>query len=269
MKRQICYFVIVVSIMTVSITKATPVVDGTFDMAEGYTSGNYVCLDIEKAGPISERGQLWFHQDTAHNLYGSLVLPRTLVDNTYGDNSIGWGQNAPSGKRHNFKDLKGSDSAQFRIYDGQGDIVLDFVLDYISSSTHATSGYASGGVTYGEGKVQVGSDSDLLAWGSSLDYNLNILGHVLTENSPATDSQYTENPLYPDWQYTVTYEFKVDGDVFGGKGVGDIEVPLMHISPNKLGANKAYGQICEPIPEPATISMLALGGIAMLRKRRQ
>ena len=249
---------------------ATPVADGRFDSAEGYTTGNWLDLNVEDTGVISDQGQLWYYQDQASSdLYVALIQPLTLVDNTYGHNTIGWGRHvAPSGKDHKFGDLKGSDKAQFTITDGAGDVVFDFTLDYISESSEASSGYASLGVSGKDGAVHTGSDPSLLAWGTSLDYNLNTLGHVLTEDSPATDSDYTENPDYLGWLFEVTYEVQVDGSIFGDNGFGGVTVPIVHDSPNKLGKNKVYPETNGEVPEPATVAILGLGCIAFLRRRR-
>ena len=84
---------------------AAPVVDGRFDPNEGYTTGYSVDFDVE-GGHTATGGELWLHQDGATgDVYVSFTQPKTLVDNTYGDNSIGWGSDAASGKRHNFGGL--------------------------------------------------------------------------------------------------------------------------------------------------------------------
>lgn len=249
---------------------AAPVVDGRFEAGEGYPIGHFVNLSVEGAGPISDQGQLWYYQDkTTNDLYVAVTQPLTLVDNTYGANSIGWGKGiAPSGKNHNFSDLVGSDSARFIIKNGAGDTVLDFIMDYISQSKAATSGYTSLGAAGGDGHMNVGSTDSLLAWATSLDYNFNTLGHTLTKDSPATDQNYSENPNFPGWVFEVTYEFQVDGKVFDHDGFGSLAIPLIHDSPNKIGGNKVYDHIDGPIPEPATIAMLGLGGLFFLGKRR-
>ena len=248
---------------------AVPVVDGRFDLSEGYTQGNYLDLNVDGAGPFSDQGQLWYYQDPATNdLYVALIQPLTLVDNTYGSNIIGWGKGvAPSGKGHNFKDLEGSDKAQFTVTDGAESVVFDFTLDYISSSDDAASGYASLGVTGEDGQVHTGSAASLLAWGTSLDYNFNTLGHVLTEDSPATDSDYTENPQYAGWVFGVTYELQIDGDLFNSAGFGGVSVPIIHDSPNKIGENRVWTEVNGEVPEPATIVLLGLSSIVFIRRR--
>ncbi len=256
-----------------AVANAIPLVDGKFDPSEGYTYGFSLNLAVESgktSTAAADDGRLWLYQDVDDNLYVNLILPLTLVDNTYGENSVGWGKDvAPSGKNHNFGDLTDSDDAQFRIYDGDGDVVLDFVLDYMSPSDSAISGYAADGVEDGQDGINVGSVGDIIEVGTSLDYNLNTLGHVLTEDSPATDDDYTENSEYAGWLFEVAYEFKIDGDVFDGKGLGDITIPLMHVSPNKIARNKVFDDGARPTPEPASMVLLGLGSIALLSKRRR
>ena len=270
----IFYAVVVLGGLT-GLANATIIIDGRFDPAEGYSEGYWVKLEVEggkKTGNIlTDGGELWLYQDaTSSDLLVNFTQPLTLVDNTYGANAIGWGKGvAPSGKNHKFKDLKGSDKAQFTITDGAENIVFDFTLDYISGSHHAPSGYASLGATDGDGKVHMGSADSLLAWSTSLDYNFNALGHVLTKDSPATDGDYTENPNFPDWVFEVTYEFQLDGRVFADNGFGGLTIPVVHDSPNKIGTNKVYPEIGGSVPEPATIGLLGLGCLTLLPRRRR
>lgn len=249
---------------------AMPVVDGRFDPSEGYTYGVYVTLEVEDVGQHTDDGELWLYQDPLTNdLYINLIQPLTLIDNTYGKNSIGWGDDAPSGKDHKFKGLTGSDSAQFTITDGADNVVFDFELDYISSSGTAPSGYASLGVTGGDGDVYVGLADSLLAWGTSLDYNFNVLGYVLTNDSPLTDENYTENPNYPGWVFETIYEFRIDGSLFANHGFGGLSIPIKHDSPNKIGGNKVYPTVTTiVIPEPATLTLLGLGALLLRRRKK-
>lgn len=243
---------------------ASPVVDGRYDGSEGYNIEHDVSFTVEKSDLTVTGGKLRMHQDAATGDVTLLFsLPLTLVDNTYGDNTIGWGKGvAPSGKNHNFTDLIGSDKCQFVFTNGVGDTVLDMTMDYMSAI--GGGAYACQGVTGSDGQVDTGSASDVLAWGSSLAYNFNALGYVLTEDSPLTDNDYTENTLYPGWIFEVIYELKISGSAFGDSGFGDVTIPITHISPNKIGKNKTYPEI----PEPATLSLLAMGLVALSTRRR-
>ena len=246
---------------------AAPVIDGRFDPNEGYNLVGEISFAVEKTDIIVRDGELWTHQDpSTGDLSVYFLQPVTLVDNTYGDNTIGWGRGvAPSGKNHNFKDLIGSDKAQFVFADGQGNIVLDITTDYFSETAKESGIYDSMGVTGSrDGAVYIGSAADVLAWSSSLDYNFNVLGHVLTMDSPATDLNYTENPGYQGWIFEVGYELRIAGSVFGSNGFGDVTIPIVHDSPNKIGGNKVY-----PTPEPTTMLLLAAGIPLFLKRRRR
>jgi len=236
---------------------AAPIVDGRFDASEGYSLGRYVDFSVQGSGTTVTGGELWTYQDAATgDVYVLFTQPLTLVDNTYGDNSIGWGRSAPSGKRHNFRDLVGSDAAQFTFTNALGQTVLDVDVDYISRDG---GDYRSLGVTGGDGEVHTGSAASVLAWGTSLDYNFNTLGYVLTEDSPATDDDYTPNPAYPGWVFEVSYELKISGSAFGPSGFGDVSLPIVHDSPNKIGKNKVYPRVDGQIPEPGSLSLLCFG----------
>ncbi len=245
--------------------EATVVVDGRFDPTEGYDTLIPLSFTVEGVSTVVTGGELRLHQDLGSgDLYLLFTQPLTLVDNTYGANSIGWGLDAPSGKNHSFKDLKGSDKAQFQFTDGLGNLLLDVTMDYISETSRGSGVYDCLGVTGGDGKVTFGPGSAVTQWASSLDYNFNVLGFVLTGDSPATDNAYTENPSYPGWLFDVTYEMCVSGSLFEATGFGDVRNTVVHDSPNKIGKNRVWSKIptTPPIPEP--ISSVLFAGSVLL-----
>jgi hypothetical protein len=214
---------------------------------------------MNQQGPTGLAGaELWQHVAAGGDVSIALILPVTLVDNSYGVHSIGWGSDAPSGKHHNFKDLKGSDKAQFVFTDDTGAVVLDFVLDYLAA---IGPGWGAS-IDSKEGKILTGSAADILGFGTSLDFNLNALGYSqFTENSPepAIPGEYTPPPpSAPNWIFEVIYEVQISRDAFGGAGI-----PIVHASPNKLGKNKVFPVIGDPVPEPTTIALLAIGLLVM------
>jgi hypothetical protein len=137
---------------------------------------------------------------------------------------------------HTFTDLVESDHAEFDLSNAAGASTLSFDLDYISADTSAPSGYATLGVSGGDGKLLSGDASAVVYASTSLDRDLNACGDAsYTANSPATDSTYTPNASTPDWDYRVVYDVWVKASAFSG-GFGTATIPYVHASPAKLSA---------------------------------
>jgi hypothetical protein len=150
---------------------------------------------------------------------------------------------------HTFRDLVGSDHAEIELLDGNGEIAVHFKLDYVSVSAAAPSGYASLGVSGGEGQLIVGEPEWILASATSIDRNLNACGLAgFVENSPATDAAYTPNPDASDWDYRVAYEVWVSTDAFGSAGFGSALIENVHASPSK-----ASGDTADVLPAPCPV----------------
>lgn len=192
--------------------------------------------------------------DDARWIHLRLTFDPSFVDNTYGANAIGWdkgeaaqepqmaGGKEPKPKKgkggHTFKDLIGSDHAEFQLFDVDGKLVTQFKLDYISESTETSSGYACAGVTGGDGKMIVGDPDWIMGATSSMDRNLNGCGWAdYTVDSPATDELYTPNPDAPTWDYRVVYEVWVAEEPFGFGRFGDARIEYVHASPSKKEDN--------------------------------
>jgi hypothetical protein len=144
----------------------------------------------------------------------------------------------------------GSDHAEIQLLAGNGDIVLHFKLDYLSESPAAASGYASLGVSGGEGKLFVGDPTWILGSSTSMDRNLNACGlGGFVADSPGTDVTYGANPSAPDWDYRVIYEVWVSMQAFGSAGFGSALIESVHASPSKSGENT---ETVLPAPCPPT-----------------
>lgn len=157
-----------------------------------------------------------------------VIFSPYFVDNTYGENAIGWGN-----RGHTFADLYESDHVALSIYNADGDVVFEGKLDLISQTTKTKSGYACLGPFGGEGKLSKGNPSDIVSFGNSLDDNLNYFGYNLQTNSPSTDSTYKVNPQYPYWQYYVVYRLSIKASAFGESGYGKALMSSVHASPSK------------------------------------
>ena len=249
-------------------TGASPVIDGVLEWDEGYETGNWVYFNVggkKDQIQMTDRGKLWtYRENHTGDLYVNLTLPVSLVDNTYGRNTAGWGR---KNRRHYFRDLEKSDSARFGIKNLAGEVIFDFTLDYFSRNRKSKNRWSSLGVSGRDGKVHRGSASSLLDWSTSLDYNFNELGYVLTKNSPSV-KDLGPGGKYSGWRNEVTYEFRIDGSILRNQSVTGIDIPYLHISPNKVGGNTVYATVGEIIPEPATICLLGLGSLCLIRKRR-
>ena len=259
--------------------QAVPTIDGNFDSLDDYTTGYYVNFTVEGAvGPI-DQGELWTYQN-ADEFSVVFIQPTSLVDNSYGTTAVGWG-----GIDHKFQHLIGSDKAQFKFTDGLGNEVLNFTMDYIHGFGNKKEDppYASGGVVNGDGSVSVKpigvTDADvLLEWATSLQYNWDEFGVAYPGNfgkdsdSPATDpaNSYNVGIAGPSgWVFPVIYEFKIDSGVFGVNGFGDVEIVIVHDSPNKIGEKEVYGDL-EPIPAPGAIILggIGVGLVSWMRRRK-
>ncbi|WP_437336144.1 hypothetical protein [Sorangium sp. So ce394] len=232
----------------------TPV-DETAQVDCYYTNSNPTTpmAFVERVVEIAESEEL---------VHVRLTLNPAFVDNTYGETAIGWGGEeqagqppAPGGgpgqppapgpgpggepkpkgpKGHTFKDLVGSDKAQFQMTDGKGELVLDFFVDYVSVDEAKPSGYGSLGVVGGEGKMLLGDAGAVVAATTSLDRDLNACGYgAYVVDSPETDESYTPNPQTPGWDYRVVYDVWVSASAFGAAGFGDATISYVHASPSK------------------------------------
>ena len=163
------------------------------------------------------------------------VQSRNVVDNTYGTGAVGW----PKG--HTFGNLTGSDKAEFRLKDADGAVVLDFFLDYITSSSAFPSGFGTLGFTGGDGKFVSGDSSNIKSYTTSMSDTINLPLYVsgYTVNSPLPEL------ANPTWQYDDSYTVLVKKSAFGASGFGSAEIPAIHNSPSKYGFNLFTPTPCE------------------------
>ena len=160
------------------------------------------------------------------NVRVTYTQSRDVADNTYGVNAaVGYT------KGHKFGDLTGGDMAEFRFTNGDGTVVLDFNVDYISGTKQYPSGYGTLGVSGGDGKMLKGSVSNITFLDTSLSADLDqsaaFYGFIV--DSPAPESSF------PTWEYQSVYTVEVSATVFGTSGFGGVTIPVVHNSPPKTG----------------------------------
>jgi len=170
--------------------------------------------------------------DGVEAVHVRLTFDPDFVDNSFGATALGWDRD------HKFKDLVGSDHAQVVLLDTTGEVLFDLKLDYISEDPDSACGYASLGPSGGGGRVNVGDESAILGWSTSLDENLNARGYCeYTTDSPETDASCTPNPAAPDWDFRVVYDVWVRADAFAPSGFGTAHMDSAHASPSKADGN--------------------------------
>jgi hypothetical protein len=199
-----------------------------------------------------------------------ITFDPSFVDNTYGENAIGWGD-----KGHTWKDLLGSDHAELELFDNTHAMVMQLKIDYIGIDTTQTCGYESLGVSGGDGKMLIGDAKWVLGSTSSLARNLEGCGYCASPacggdcrvNSPSTDEQWSSNSSTPNWDYRVRYEVWIDAAAFGTSGFGGVNVSYVHASPSKQTNNTitVIPGPCPPPPDgcgPGTVEYLTSEGAA-------
>jgi hypothetical protein len=196
--------------------------------------------------------------EEADTVHIRLTFHPWFVDNTYGENSIGWrGSIRKNGMvrrgNHGFNDLVESDHAEIILKDANDAVAMQFKLDYFSADASKPGGYGSLGVLGGEGMMIVGDAAHVVRWMTSQDRNFNERGYdEYTVESPATDENYTPNPEAPEWDFRVVYEAWIDIAAFGSAGFGGAEIEFVHASPSKASSNTIEVEPgeCPPCQDP-------------------
>ena len=230
---------------------------------------------LAPVNPPCPAGSFSYTYDLNGNLqikYDQFPAPN---DNSYGTNAIGWT------KGHKFNDLVGSDHAGFQLVDGGGTVRLSFNVDYISAVSSAPSGYASLGVTGGDGKMLVGT-ADGISATTSLANNLNNINipglfnaaHVqqfgsvnLLINSPPTDPQHLtyniSDPTLTGWDFHDTYYVTVSAAKLASIG---FDPSTWKVMPNASQLHNSPAKAC---PTTAGTADLAVTNVLVKDKQVQ
>jgi hypothetical protein len=183
-------------------------------------------------------------------------------DNSYGVNAVLWNTGAHG---HTFNDLVGSDHAGFQLVDPSGVVRLSFNADYISAVSTAPSGYASLGVTGGDGKMLVGTATGITTT-SSLANNLNNINipglfsasHVqqfgsvnVLVNSPPTDPLHqtyiNSDPTLAGWDFHDTYYVTVSAAKLASIG---FDQNTWQVQPNLSQLHNSPAKACDSTGSP-------------------
>ena len=207
------------------------------------------CFGPEGEHPAATIEQALECAEGKNTVHLRLTFDPGFNDNTFGDGSIGWNPR----RGHRFRDLTGSDHAELVLVDGNGEIAMQFKIDYLTEDDSAPSGYASLGVNGGDGEVSIGDPSHVIDHATSLDRNLNERGYSeYVEHSPATDEAYTPNPETPEWDYRLVFEIWIDLAAFGDAGFAGAFIDYVHASPAKRSSDtiEVEPDDCPPCDDP-------------------
>lgn len=273
-------------LVAVCSAEAMPVIDGNVaGLSEGYTRQLNVNFNIE-SGPSNVPGGKLFLHESGSDFFAGLIIPLTIVDNTYGTNrSLDWGT-----KDHFLMGggdgLEGSDEWKDLKIQIPGEKELKVEFDYIS---HVGSNVFSSGVKKAEQKDNGDFDASDVVLKSSLHYNYHTLG--LTQffdsdknnpiASPGPAPGPANNPVYDfdspaeDWVAEIMYELTIDKSDLNGTFdaaafIDAFNKSTLHISPNKLGRHKVFPTAVQPVPEPAACFFwsFVIATLALVRRCR-
>jgi hypothetical protein len=222
---------------------AAPIVDGFWNPqnGDGYfgdkNNGSPCCFfnSYDFGGSQNATGAMGFYNDGAGHLYIMFTQPLGIVDNSYGTGSVGWGA-----KGHEFKALTNSDHAEIVVTDAKGTVVWDAKVDYITESPKASNLYKSLGNVGGDGGQVVGDSTALMAYATSLQWNL---AHSCYAKDPATYSGLID---------TGSGKSAVDGN---SPNTGSTTQPALSANPGF--GNDGYGNRMNPCPAGKTSDAVA------------
>jgi len=174
-----------------------------------------------------------------------VVFDPKFVDTVYGACSVDTGWKPKKGKPHEveeevlvghtFNDLLRSDHVELMLYNCDDELSMHMKVDFLDDKTATTQcGYATAGVSGGDGELFIGDAEDVLAVGTSLDRNMNGCGYCNVEESPCpSGDNFEPSEEAPEWDFRMVYELWIDSSAFGEAGFCRPDVEYVHASPAK------------------------------------
>lgn len=177
------------------------------------------------------------------------ILNASYVDNTYGDNAIGY----PGG--HNLdQDLLESDGQRIAFYDNCSNLIFHAFFDLLAGDPELKDFFLSGWyedeqnpLTYPYDEsyvydIDTGDNQTYFEYNTSTLRNLLLYKDVTTDydvmvNSPTPYGNYTPHANYSEWEVRHVYEIRINRSVFSAGctlNVTATEFPSIHASPNKI-----------------------------------
>lgn len=218
----------------------------------GYVDQGDFCVWDPDDPDNGATGGWWINSDAEGNPQSVTIrttLARTFADTAYGTNAhlTGW-----PGQGRRFKHIWTSDNLEMELLNGNGEVVMEFGIDLLerTDDPNFPSGFATAGVTGGDGYLAVGDLAHVLNYETSMSLNVNDSGCFDPTTSPEVTvdpetGEYTSEAC-PAWFWDTWYEITIDLAAFGDSGFGDAIVTTLHSSPSKTGEEKPDIDPCPP-----------------------
>ncbi|MCZ6692102.1 MAG: hypothetical protein O7H41_21155 [Planctomycetota bacterium] len=224
-----------------------PVVDGFVrDPVTGVVEAPYVINGITYTQDqvSGDFAGILYEATSGGTLYFAFEQSVFINDNTYGVNAIGW----PGRRGHRLKDLLNSEHMKAKMFDCNGNLVLEYFLDY-ATRDRVSGVIENRGVTGGDGEMILGDPAVITGSESSLVWDFNLASPTWADKDTTNPQRVPTNTYDPGatadpdapWIYPLVYEWSVADSAFPAGFCGALTITEVHNSPFKTG---------NPVPIP-------------------